>query len=437
MDEKARNEKGGDVKKRQDRIWPIFDTSHFGLDQSSIYTIMATMKRVYQSIMEEHFEANRQMCFLSGPRQVGKTTAAKNLMKTAHYLDWDDQQDRIAIIQGQSHVAAAVGQKPESTIIFDELHKYADWKNFIKGFFDKYEHLKWKIVVTGSSRLDTYRKGGDSLTGRYFHFQMHPLSPAELVHTDFCEEPLRKPSKLSDTAWNTLLRFGGFPEPFLKASGRFHRQWSRSRQTQLIHEDIRGLGKLFDVAKIEVLSELVALNATRLLNYSSFARVVRSSVESIQRWISLLQQLSYCFTLRPWKANISRSIVKEPKIYLTDWSQIDDVGRRNENFVACALLKAVQGWTDSGFDEFSLHYIRTKEKREVDFVVAKSQKPWFLVEVKTASTTLSPQLEYFQNMIGAEHALQVVIDEPYREIDCFDYHTPTTVSARTFLTQLV
>jgi predicted AAA+ superfamily ATPase len=395
------------------------------------------MKRIYETIILDHFSRNKEMLFISGARQVGKTTAAQSVLKNDPYLDWDVQTDRTDILNGQRHLADRLGSEPAQMIVFDELHKYADWKNFIKGFYDLYNHLHWKIIVTGSTRLDTYRKGGDSLLGRYFHLQMFPLSVAELVRTIFSSKTVHAPQGMDSTTWQDLLRFGGFPQPLLKANTRFHRQWKRTRQDRLFQEDIRSLGGAYDVARIELLAELLSLNAASSLNYSFYARTIRASVESVQRWIVLLQQLSYCFTLRPWTRNISRSIAKEPKIFLGDWSGIVDVGKRNENFVACALLKAVEGWNDTGLGNFSLHFIRTKEQREVDFLIVSDGVPWVLVEVKTSETSLSPHLEYFQKMLGAPHALQAVIDLPYKDIDCFSLHSPAVVPAQTFLSQLL
>jgi predicted AAA+ superfamily ATPase len=377
------------------------------------------------------------MLFVSGARQVGKTTTAKEAQHKGIYLNWDIQEDRTDIIQGQRTIASRLNSLPDQQIIFDELHKYSDWKNFIKGFYDLNRDLNWDILVTGSSRLDTYRKGGDSLLGRYFHLQMFPLSPAELIRTQFSESPIHSPSAIAQDDWNHLLQYGGFPQPFLKATPRFHRQWIRTRRDRLFQEDIRTLGRGFDVAKIELLAELVTLNATTSLNYSSYARTVRASVESIQRWIVLLEQLSFCFTLRPWTKNISRSLAKEPKIFLTDWSTISDPGRRNENFIAANLLKAVECWNDTGLGDYGLHYIRTKEKREVDFLISRDKAPWILIEVKSSSTTLSPHLDYFQKMINTPHALQLVIDRPYEEIDCLSFKQPVVVPAITFLSQLI
>jgi predicted AAA+ superfamily ATPase len=395
------------------------------------------MKRVYTSIIKDHFNRNDEMLFISGARQVGKTTVAKITLDGDGFFNWDLQEDRLLILGGQRALSERLKARPNQMVVFDELHKYVDWKNFIKGFYDLHHELHWKIIVTGSTRLDTYRKGGDSLLGRYFHLQMFPLSVAELVRTQFTDQTIRPPKQIDSSTWKDLLEFGGFPQPLIKANKRFYRQWSRTRRERLFQEDIRSLGGAYDISRIELLAELIHLNATHALNYSSFARILRSSIESIQRWIILLTQLSYCFTLRPWTKNISRTIAKEPKIFLTDWSGITDLGKRNENFIACSLLKAVEGWNDTGLGDFSLHYIRTKEKREVDFLITSDGQPWTLIEAKTSDTHLSPQLEYFQKMLGAPHALQTVINLPYENIDCFSLKTPAVVPAQTLLSQLL
>jgi len=377
------------------------------------------------------------MLFISGARQVGKTTLVKGISANEVFFDWDIQEDRLAILGGQRALSDIIGARPKQTVIFDELHKYADWKNFIKGFYDLHRDLGWKIIVTGSSKLDTYRKGGDSILGRYFHLQMFPFSVAELVRTDFGDQPISPPAKIDRDAWENLIEFGGFPQPFIKADKRFQRQWLKTRRERLFYEDIRTLGAGYSLDRIELLAELIQMNASCALNYSSFARNLRSSVESVQRWIALLKQLSFCFTLRPWFKNISRAIAKEPKIFLTDWSAISDPGKRSENFAACSLLKAVEGWNDTGLGNYALHYLRTKDKREVDFLIASDGKPWMLIEVKTSDTSISPQLEYFHNLLGTQHALQIVLTLPYEEIDCFALKTPAVVPAQTFLSQLL
>lgn len=196
--------------------------------------------------------------------------------------------------------------------------------------------------------------------------------------------------------------------------------------------------RINEVGQVELLSEFVRQQSGQLLNYASLSRKIRASQDSIRRWLEVLESLYYCFMIRPWTKNLTRSLLKEPKIYLTDWALTTDPGTRFENLIACHLHKAVAWWLDSGLGEYGLHYLRTKDKREVDFLVSKNGLPWFIVEVKSSqSRPLSKNLEYFKSRIGAQHAFQVVADAEYEDVDCFAYDYPVKVPARTFLSQLV
>ena len=114
------------------------------------------------------------------------------------------------------------------------------------------------------------------------------------------------------------------------------------------------------------------------------------------------------------------------------------MGQRAETFVACHLLKAVEGWNDMGLGDFQLGYLRDKEKREVDFLVVRDGRPWFLVEVKHADESMSPSLKRFQDQLGAPFAFQVTVDSDYVDRDCFAAPgRPLIVPARTFLSQLL
>ena len=170
--------------------------------------------------------------------------------------------------------------------------------------------------------------------------------------------------------------------------------------------------------------------------YASLAKQVRVSENTARSWVGTLAALHNGFLVKPWHRNIALAIRKEPKWFLRDWSRVDDPGKRAETFVACQLLKAVDGWTDLGLGQFALFYIRDKQKREVDFLVTKDHQPWLIVEAKYADTSLSPVLAFMQKQTGARHAFQVVLEEPYVEVDCFQMTKPVVVPARTFLSQL-
>ena len=402
------------------------------------------MKRLYTAVIREHFKRHQQMIFLIGPRQAGKTTVslmASEFTSQFAYLNWDNLDHRRIILEGVNSVAEFAGlnrlSKDVPVIVFDEIHKYSRWKTFLKGFFDTYKG-KAHIIVTGSSRLDVYKKGGDSLMGRYFPYRLHQLSLAELGRINLSEKEINDPFQSKNQDFEKLIENGGFPEPFIKNDRRFLNRWKTLRQEQLFREDIRDLSRIQELGQIELLAEILKHQAGQLTNYSKLSNKVDVSSDTIRRWIKTLQSFFYCFTVQPWSKNIPRSLIKEPKTYLWDWINVSEEGNRAENFVASHLLKAVHYWTDYGLGQYGLWFVRDKEKREVDFLVSRDKKPWFLVEVKLSPKGgISKNLVYFHKKIKTKHAFQVAFDMEYISKDCFKHTEPIIVPARTFLTQLV
>lgn len=358
---------------------------------------MANRPRLYENLLATHFAAHRQMA-LAGPRQVGKTTVCEALAGEGRVLNWDNADHRASIFAGSQSAAARFGldqlRARTPVVAFDELHKFGRWKAFLKGFFDTYGG-RARVLVTGSSRLDTFRRGGDSLMGRYFLFHMHPFSVGELLRTTVPETPLSPPAALPEASWETLWTHGGFPEPFVKRDARFSRRWQDLRRQQLLKEDVRDLTRVQELGQLEALALLLAGRSGGQLIYSNLATEIRTSVDTVRRWVETLCALHYGFLVRPWFQNVAKALRKEPRWFLRDWAEIADPGARAETFVACHLLKAVETWNDVGLGRFELRYLRDKQQREVDFVVIRDRKPWFLVEVKHAATALSPTLAYY------------------------------------------
>lgn len=402
------------------------------------------MKRIYYRLIANHLEDYQQMVFLGGPRQVGKTTLAKDtqaLTNDFHYLNWDIQENRRLILQGPLTLAESLGLKNLGSkppiIIFDEIHKYKKWKSFLKGFFDAFKD-KTRIVVTGSAKLNVYRKGGDSLMGRYFPYTICPISVAECVHDIPAKEEIRPPKPIDSKDFQALWEYGGFPEPFLKRDAAFCRRWKTLREEQLFRGDILELSNIQEIAQLEILAKLLTEQIGHLINRSNLASKLNVSVNTVKRWLATLDRFYYSFTIKPWSKNITRSLIKEPKVYLWDWSLIRDDGPRAENFVAVHLYKAIHFWTESGLGQYDLFFIRDKQKHEVDFLVTKNNKPWFLVEVKYSENhSISEGLYRFQKQSGAPYAFQVVFNREYVNSDCFKHKEPIIVPAQTFLSQLV
>lgn len=404
------------------------------------------MERIYSALVNYHLKNYSQMIFLGGPRQVGKTTIAKDVLHTMKgiYLTWDMPQHRDIIlnhlVQTIADITEPILNPSQGVLILDEIHKYQNWKNELKGIYDTQKD-RIKIIVTGSARLDLYKKGGDSLMGRYFPYTVHPLSVREIVNPSVhAEAPslLSDPQRIPDDLYEALWTFGGFPEPFIHNNKRFHTLWKSNRFQQLFQQDIRDMESIQNIAQLELLAIVLNQQIGQLLNYTSLSTHIRVSDQTIRRWLDVLENVYYCFRLSPWSKNLSRSLLKDPKIYLWDWSSIQDPGARFENFIASHLRKAVSFWNETGLGNFNLHFCRTKDQKEVDFLVTRGDTPWMLIEAKHGNTNrISPTLTSFQKELGAPYALQVVQEMAYVDRSCFDSPSPIIVPAHTFLSQLV
>ena len=378
------------------------------------------------------------MAFLSGPRQVGKTEVARTLANV--FLNFDNIDDRRVILKGPAALAERADlERPRQrtpVLALDEIHKFQKWKAFLKGFFDVYGS-RCHILATGSARMDIFRKGGDSLLGRYFLYRQHPFSVGEILRPEPPASLIRESVAIDEAAWETLWRFGGFPEPMVRQSAAFLKKWQSQRMDLLLREDVRDLTRVQELRGIETMGHLLAARSGGQLVLSNLAGEISASVDTVRRWVAILSDLYVGFELRPWFKNVAKALRKEPKWYLRDWSGIADIGARAETFAACHLLKAVETWSDLGLGRFELRYLRDKLKREVDFVIIRDGEPWMLIEVKATSQTLSPHLFHFQKQTGARHAFQAVLDLPHEPIDCFAHTTPVVVPLRTLLSQLV
>lgn len=334
-----------------------------------------------------------RMVFIGGPRQVGKTTVALDLLgddrreRSHAYLNWDLLADRDDILAGRLPTH-------EPRIVLDEIHKFADWRGLVKGIYDK-NRSALSIIVTGSARLDHYRKGGDSLQGRYHYYRLHPFTITE--YDPACgEDSLRR-----------LLRFGGFPEPLAKASERFHRRWQREMFARVLNEDMRALENVQEVSKLELLLAHLPACVGSPLSVNSLRNLLQVAHSSVERWLEIFENLYLTFRIPPYGTPQIRAVKKEQKLYFRDWSRIDDPGARFENMVACHLLKYCDFVEDTqGFD-MELRYLRDTDSREVDFVVLRNQVPEFAVECKCGERKRSPACGYFRERTAIPEFYQV------------------------------
>jgi predicted AAA+ superfamily ATPase len=361
---------------------------------------------------------DKSMIFMAGPRQVGKTTLAQSLAESYTnnvYLNWDILSHRSRFIENHTFFEE-IERKDESTplVILDEIHKYKDWKNYLKGIYDQF-HQAYQFLVSGSGRLDIYQKGGDSLAGRYYLYHLWPFTIAELSKAnvpldEFQQNPLKVSMKRHgelQEIWSTLAEFSGFPEPYLSGRKTTYRKWSNTYSQRLIREDIRDLTGVKSIGDMETLYYLLPSKVGSPISIPSLSQNLKVSYNTVRSWLAMFQRFFMIFSVSPWTRKIARAIQKEQKVYLWDVPRIQDPAARFENMVALELYRAVTIWNDIGYGSFSLHFIKNKEQQEVDFLIANDHSPIMLVEAKLSDTQPSPALIKFQNALSVP-AIQLV-----------------------------
>ena len=341
-------------------------------------------------------DLREKMVFLGGPRQVGKTTVALSLLEGGNerhpaYLNWDDTASRKALLQG----ALPSGQ---SLVILDEIHKYKGWRNLVKGFYDLNKSTR-RFLITGSARLDHYRRGGDSLQGRYHYHRLHPFSLYEISKTP-------TPADVRH-----LLQFGGFPEPFLKGSARHWKRWQRERQSRVVQDDLVSLERVNEVSQLDLLAQVLPARVGAPLSINNLREDLSVAFETADRWIGILENLYFCFRIQPYGLPKLRAARKERKLYMWDWSVCENEAARFENLVASNLLKQCHWVEDTEGDRMEVRFVRDSQGRELDFVVVRNGKPEFAVECKTGEKNLSRNIAYFASRTGIPRFYQVHLGE--------------------------
>jgi len=346
-------------------------------------------------------DLENKMVFIGGPRQVGKTTLAKWVLENHHpsgrYFNWDFDEDRRDILKKR-------WSSKNDLLVFDELHKYPRWKSWIKGVYDVMGE-RHSILVTGSARLDVYRRGGDSLMGRYHYWRLHPFTLDELPRGVDPEEAFRR-----------LMQVGGFPEPFLDGGERFSRRWRRDRYERVVREDVRDLGPVRDIQMLSLFIDLLRERVGQPVVLSHLASDLEISPKTAKAWLEVLERMYIVFVVRPYTRKLPRAVLKPPKVYFFDNADVlSDQGARFENLVAAHLIKRLHFIEDREGHRMELRYIRDKEGREVDFAVIKDGSLEELIVSKHGDDRIHRPLSYYAERLNPRRAVQLVAElkRPY------------------------
>lgn len=347
-----------------------------------------------------------KMAFVTGPRQVGKTTMARSLLSAPqNYRSWDDDEFRRAWVRSPR---GALADRGSGVVVLDEIHKDRRWKTRIKGLYDSGD-LAEGAVVTGSARLEHFRRGGDSLLGRYLPYRLHPFSVGE---SSVAPSPDELPALVRDPTWpfDAVLHLGGFPEPLLAGSEARALRWSRLRAERLLGEDVRDLRAVADLQRLRVLADLLPLRVGSLLSLNALREDVGVAHGTVAAWVAAFEALHHSFLVRPHARRVARAVRAAPKLYLFDTLRLPRaaVAARLENTTALHLLKACHFWTDTAAGDFELRFVRDKDGREIDFLILRDGAPWVAVECKTDDTDPSPALVRLASALAVPHRFQLV-----------------------------
>jgi len=350
------------------------------------------MERLQKQIIVK--DLDKKMVILTGPRQVGKTTLAKSLSSAwanLEYLNWDSEKDRKIILRQEWNRKAGL-------LILDEFHKLKNWKSRIKGVYDT-EGIPPRVLITGSARLDLYRRGSDSLAGRYFLHRLYPLSVREL----------KAQSRSPRETLQQLMILGGFPEPFFSQSEEFSKRWRKQHLERIIREDIQDLEPIRNISSLFLLVDLLRERVGSRISYTSLAEDLQVSPHTVKHWIQILEHMYILFVVTPYHRNLARAILKEPKIYFYDTGAVTgDAGAKLENVIAVSLRKWLHFLEDTKGKDVQLCYIRDKEKREVDFLIEIDKKIDLLIKVKVSEENLSKGLLHFHKKLKPRESVQLV-----------------------------
>ena len=352
---------------------------------------MVGMNRYLEKYILEDLPS--KIVLLTGPRQTGKTTLSKMLISNYDYLNFDNPEHRLSLLERS-------WDRSKKLVIFDELHKLKNWKSWLKGIYDT-EGFPPSILVTGSAKLDTYKKVGDSLAGRFFQFRLHPLDLKEI-----------KNKLLPDSlpaALDQLLETSNFPEPFLRGTRRFYNRWKRSHLDIILKQDLLDIENVRQISSIETLIQLLRKRVGSPISYSSLAGDLQCSDKTVKRWLTILENMYVVFRVPPFHRNVVRSILKAPKFYFYDTGQVlGNEGAKQENLVAGALLKEIHFLEDCLGERCELYFLRTKDGREIDFFVTRDDSPLLMLEVKWSDSKPSRNFQAFSKFFPNTRKIQLV-----------------------------
>jgi predicted AAA+ superfamily ATPase len=261
------------------------------------------------------------------------------------------------------------------------------------------------------------------LAGRYFLFHLFPVSLRELVTPvrdtgrlmqkpekdgiSFVEKSIGEPRYRQDEL-DLLLKFSGFPEPLSEAKENLYKMWQNNYLDAVLKEDLRDISGVRNLENVAKLFTILPTKIGSPLSINSLINDVEVSYPAIKNYLYLLELGYLVFKISPYARKITRSIKKEKKYYFFDWTRVEDLSFRFENYVAFELFNLITFWEDNGLGNFELYFVRNRNGQETDFLITKDNIPWLIFEAKLNNENMASHNIRHAEALGNIPLVQVV-----------------------------
>jgi predicted AAA+ superfamily ATPase len=330
----------------------------------------------------EHSLAEQAAVAIIGPRQVGKTTLAREIADKrpgSLYLDLEAREDRDRLAEP----ALFLRQYENSLVVLDEIHRVPELFSSLRGIIDqgrRTDHGKGRFLILGSASIDLLRQSSESLAGRITYINMGPFNVLEL--------PADEPMLLQ------LWTRGGFPGSYLAPNDTVSLRWRDDFIRTYLERDVPLFGPRVPSGVLERLWTMLAHGQGTLLNASRLASALQITAPTVQRYIDLLADLLLVRRLQPFHSNAGKRLVKSPKVYIRDSGLVHALlglktfndlaghpvsGASWEGFVIDNLLAAAPERTIASF-------YRTAAGAEIDLLLEIPGHGLWAIEVKRSLT---------------------------------------------------
>lgn len=378
--------------------------------------------------------ADTPVVFLRGARQTGKTTLVKQLAEEPSDSENNRQYvslDSATALAGALEDPTGFLQGLKKPVIIDEAQRASALMLAIKEDVDRERHAG-RYLLTGSANILTLPGIADSLAGRMEVLTLYPLSQGEIAGTreDFIQALFQKDfpatsagsAALSKEALLEAMALGGYPEMLSRSNPKRRAAWFDSYITTLVERDIRDISNIQDISGLIRLLRLLGARSGTLHNQAELSRSVGMPASTLSRYIPLLEALFLIWFLPAWSSNLSKRLVKSPKLHVIDSGLAchlcgadaerlaDDsimAGRLLESFVAGELLKQ-SSWTEH---PVTLYHYRSQNGEEVDVVLEDRAGRVAAVEVKLSASVASHDIKGLASLRDAlgDHFVRGVV----------------------------